>query len=52
MMFEDLRVENIRGVLGKEIWCAAREDNPEVMTLIVRPKAERDTKSFDRARTF
>jgi hypothetical protein len=52
MVFEDLGIHDISGILGEEIWCSARENNMEIMAFIVRAKAERDTKSFDRARGF
>ena len=52
MFLEDLGVHDIAGVIRKEIGCPAAENNGEIVSLIVRAKAERDAKSFDSARAF
>ena len=52
MFLEDLGVHDITGVIRKEIGCRAAENDGEIVSFIVRAKAERDAKSFDSARTF
>ena len=52
MFLEDLGVHDIAGVICKEIGCPVAENDGEIVSLIVRAKAERDAKSFDSARTF
>jgi len=52
MFLKDLGVHDITGVIRKEIGCPAAENDSEIISLIVRAKAERDAKSFDSARTF
>jgi len=52
MFLEDLGVHHIAGVIREEIGCPAAENDGEIVSLIVRAKAERDAKSFDSARAF
>ena len=52
MFLEDLGVHDIASVIREEIGCLAAENNGEIVSLIVRAKAERDAKSFDSARAF
>jgi hypothetical protein len=52
MFLKDLGVHDITGVIRKEIGRRAAENDGEIVSFIVRAKAERDAKSFDSARTF
>jgi hypothetical protein len=52
MFIEDLGVHDITGVIRKEIGRSAAENDGEIISLIVRAKAQSDAKSFDSARTF
>jgi len=52
MFFEDLGVHDIASVIREKIGRPAAENDSEIVSLIVRAKAERDAKSFDSARAF
>ena len=52
MFLEDLGVHDIAGVKREEIGRPAGENDREIVSLIMRAKAERDAKSFDSARAF
>jgi len=52
MFLEDLGVHDITGVIRKKIGRPVAENDGEIVSFIVRAKAERDAKSFDSARTF
>ena len=52
MFLKDLGVHDITGVIRKEIGRRAAENDGEIVSFIVRAKAERDAKSFDSARAF
>jgi len=52
MFLKDLGVHDIASVMREEIGCPAAENDREIISLIVRAKAERDAKSFDSARAF
>ncbi len=52
MFLEDLGVHDIASVIREEIGRSVAENDGEIVSLIVRAKAERNTKSFDRARAF
>ena len=52
MFLEDLGVHDIASVIRKEKGRSAADNDSEIVSLIVRPKAERDAKSFDSARAF
>ena len=52
MFLEDLGVHDITGVIRKKIGRPVAENDGEIVSFIVRAKAERDAKSFDSARAF
>ena len=52
MFLEDLGVHDVASVIREEMGRPAAENDGEIVSFIVRAKAERDAKSFDSARAF